>query len=98
MATRSRAIARASNDAADRSRFPNLAHVLAVTALAVVVALYVRAGSAHGGVTRPPPIIFARVKGTEKMTTSASASLGSHPASRKLTVENLILGLSLIHI
>lgn len=93
MATRSRAIARASNDAADRSRVPNLAHVLAVTALAVVVALYVRAGSAHGRVTRPPPIVFA-TKGTEKMTTSASASLGSHPASRKLTVENLILGCS----
>ena len=92
MATRSRAIARASNDAADRSRVPNLAHVLAVTALAVVVALYVRAGSAHGRVTRPPPT-FA-TKGTEKMTTSASASLGSHPASRKLTVENLILGCS----
>ena len=91
MATRSRVRARASNDA-DRSRVPNLAHVLAVTALAVVVALYVRAGSAHGRVTRPPPT-FA-TKGTEKMTTSASASLGSHPASRKLTVENLILGCS----
>ena len=93
MATRSRARARASNDAADRSRVPNLAHVLAVTALAVVVALYVPAGSAHGRVTRPQPIIFA-TKGTERMTTSASASLGSHPASRKLTVENLILGCS----
>ena len=88
---------RASNDRVE-SLAPNLAHVLAVIALAVFAAIHFRAGAGRvapssGDASDSKSVSAGFAIPTEKMA-SASASLGSHPAGRKLTVDDLILGCS----
>ena len=88
---------RASNDRVE-SLAPNLAHVLAVIALAVFAAIHFRVGAGRvapssGDASDSKSVSAGFAFPTETMA-SASASLGSHPAGRKLTVDDLILGCS----
>ena len=88
---------RASNDRVE-SLAPNLAHVLAVIALAVFAAIHFRAGAGRvapsSGDASDSKSSSAGVAFPTETMASATASLGSHPAGRKLTVDDLILGCS----
>ena len=88
---------RASNDRVE-SLAPNLAHVLAVIALAVFAAIHFRVGAGRvapsSGDASDSKSVSAGFAFPTETIASASASLGSHPAGRKLTVDDLILGCS----
>jgi len=84
---------RASNDRVE-SLAPNLAHVLAVIALAVFAAIHFRAGARRVAPSSGDASDSKSSSAGVAFPTETMASLGSHPAGRKLTVDDLILGCS----